>query len=416
MALNIQKLNLKFSSNIAFFLLMGITSLILTIILFPSQGTGDLANGFLLWLDRAESVGFVESFNRTITAYPPFYILVPFLLNQLFGFSFFVSYKIFLLIGIVALSISVYRLSKSKLTSLMTYLVLLVPTIGLGYGDVFLSALILFSLKFLVSNRPIVSGMIFSLAISLKFTPLILLPVIALILFNNNGGLKKISNVSKQFMRFASGVMVFPAGISAIFSPFSYLENLKLALLNGYLSGQAFNLGWLITAYKELFGDESERMLVPGVIRFTYIDVHSWLYVAMKYSATIIILIYLLTKINMILDFVTALKMSVIVLWIYYTVAPGVHENHLLIIAPFCVILWNFRKFEGYLFGYLLILAIVNPIIFYGLTGDVPSLRKILGLDYTIVLSAFNIIIFCIYIAVNLMPRNMEHRKQVKIP
>jgi hypothetical protein len=412
----IHNLNDKFFAGFALLVSVGITSIILTFILLPSKGTGDLPNGFLLWLERAESIGFVESFNRTITAYPPFYILIPFLLTKFFGFSFFVSYKIFLLIGLIFLTISIYRISKSVLISVTAYILLLVPTIGLGYGDVFLSALVLLSIKYSLLDKPFVSGVLFSLAVSLKFTPLILLPVIGLILFNNNGGFKNISIVFGKYVGFSGGVLIFPTFICAIFSPFSYLENLKLALLNGYLSGQAFNLGWLITAYRELFGIESERMLVPGVIRFTYIDVHSGLYVAMKYSATLIVLVYLLTKINVILDFATALKISIVVLWIYYTIAPGVHENHLLIISSFCIFIWNLRNFEGYIFSFVLILSIVNPIIFYGLTGETPLLRKIFGIDYTIILSGLNLIIFCIYFIVVLFRRNMKDSKQVKVP
>ena len=409
-------IRVQLSKDFVLILSAGIASLILTVILFDSQGTGDLANGFILWLERADSVGFVESFNQTITAYPPLYILVPFLLTKLFGFSFFVSYKIFLLFGMLTLTLSIYRISRSKLMSLSSYIVLVIPTLGLGYGDVYLSALIIFSLKYLVSGRTIASGILFSLAVSLKFTPLILLPVIALILFNNNGGAKHISSVLRQSVRFAGGVAFFPALICVIFSPFSYLENLKLALLNGYLSGQAFNLGWLITAQKEFFGEESERMLVPGVIRFTYIDVHSGLYAAMKYSATLLILLYLFTKINNVLDLATSLKLCVVVVWIYYSIAPGVHENHLLIVAPLCLLVWKIRAFEGYLLKYILILSIANPMIFYGWMGEATFFRKVYGCDYTIIISGINLFIFLSYYLAILFSGNMKDREQVKIP
>jgi hypothetical protein len=201
-----------------------------------------------------------------------------------------------------------------------------------------------------------------------------------------------------------------------IFSPFAYIENIKLALLNGYLSGHALNLGWLITAFGQIFGQDSARMLEPGIVRFTYVDVHSNLYLSMKYSALLLIAVYLLSRVNQELDFVAVLRICVNVVAVYYLLAPGVHENHLLFVAPFCLFLRSSIKYENFASLYILFVALINPVIFYGLDGNSFIPRLILHQDLTVVLSLVNVILFCVFYFSLLIKFDVINRKKIKVP
>ena len=191
-----------------------------TVYLLPATGTGDLENGFLLWLERAQDLGFVNSFNETVTAYPPFYILGPYCLSKLLGITFFLSYKISLVVGLVFLSFVVFKVSKSIKLSLAVYLIAVIPTLGLGYGDIFLTVFLLLSISYLINGSSIKSGIFFSLSLCFKFTPLILLPILFLLLLNKSGGfhLRNISSFLTESMRFFCGLLTFPILICLIFS------------------------------------------------------------------------------------------------------------------------------------------------------------------------------------------------------
>lgn len=395
-----------------------IIAIISTVYLLPATGTGDLENGFLLWLERAQDLGFVNSFNEVVTAYPPFYILVPYGLSKLLGLSFFLSYKTFLLLGLVFLLFVVFRVSRSFRLSLAVYLIAVIPTLGLGYGDIFLTGFLLLSISNLTNGNSIKSGLFFSLSLCFKFTPLILLPVFFLFLLNKSGGLnfRNIPSLLRESIRFVGGLSTFPIFICLIFSPFAYMENIKLALLNGYLSGQAFNLGWLITAFGQIFGQDSDRMLIPGIVRFTYIDVHSNLYLSMKYLTLFLIVVYLLSKINAKLDFIAVLRICVNIVAIYYVLAPGVHENHLLFVAPFCVFLRSSIQYETFASLYILFVAMINPVIFYGINGNSFIPRLILRQDLTVILSLSNLILFSLFYFRLFINFNVINREKVQVP
>jgi hypothetical protein len=395
-----------------------IIAIISTVYLLPATGTGDLENGFLLWLERAQDLGFVNSFNKIVTAYPPFYILVPYVISNLLGITFFLSYKIFLVLGLVFLVFVVFKVSRSFKLSLSVYLIAVIPTLGLGYGDIFLTAFLLLSISYLSKGNSIKSGLFFSISMCFKFTPLILLPVFFLVLLNKKGGLhfRNFSSFLCEVIRFLGALSTFPILICLIFSPFAYIENIKLALLNGYLSGHALNLGWLITAFGQIFGQDSARMLEPGIVRFTYVDVHSNLYLSMKYSALLLIAVYLLSRVNQELDFVAVLRICVNVVAVYYLLAPGVHENHLLFVAPFCLFLRSSIKYENFASLYILFVALINPVIFYGLDGNSFIPRLILHQDLTVVLSLVNVILFCVFYFSLLIKFDVINRKKIKVP
>ena len=197
---------------------------------------------------------------------------------------------------------------------------------------------------------------------------------------------------------------------------FAYIENIKLALLNGYLSGHALNLGWLITSFGQIFGQDSDRMMIPGIVRFTYVDVHSNLYLSMKYFTLLLIVVYLLSKINKELDFIAVLRICVNVVAIYYVLAPGVHENHLLFVAPFCLFLRSSIKYENIASLYILFVAVINPFIFYGINGDSFIPRLILRQDITVIMSLANLILFGFFYFRLLFSSNMIDSKKVKVP
>jgi hypothetical protein len=116
------------------------------------------------------------------------------------------------------------------------------------------------------------------------------------------------------------------------------------------------------------------------------------------------------------LDFVAVLRICVNVVAVYYLLAPGVHENHLLFVAPFCLFLRSSIKYENFASLYILFVALINPVIFYGLDGNSFIPRLILHQDLTVVLSLVNVILFCVFYFSLLIKFDVINRKKIKVP
>jgi hypothetical protein len=372
------------------------------------EGTRDVSDAFVPWIENAERIGFLENYRNTVTAYPPGYILLPYLLATFTSLSAFMAYKLSLLF-----SIAVCHFFTSKLMGTTQALVLdamlIYTSLILGYGDSLLIATILILVLLLKQERYLFSGITVGILIAIKFTPLIILPPIFLFVFRaqNLTVIKPPGLIIwKDISKFSLGFILWEIPFVLITGVYIYLENLKLALLNGYLSGNAMNLGWILTKIKMGPNSIPEYSENSELIRFIYIDVQGGMYKGMKLIAGTLIILIVIQSLRLKNSIENTAFVCLLSIFVYYEFAPGVHENHLTLTIPFAIILLGKTKNIFARIGLLVSsMSLINLLVIYGTTGRVNEKRILLGTDFTLLISFIEVMIALGLIIFYLFPR-----------
>ena len=371
-------------------LLLGATILCLSFLALRSPGTSDIAKAFVPWVEGALKHGFISNYQNQVTAYPPAYILIPFLLAKYLGIQAFWAYKTFL---VISLLLVIYAGSKALglRMGLILGLIFIYPSLVLGYGDSLIVAILLLIFINLESFKYYKVGVLVGLVISIKFTPIIIIPIIIIYIFRKDNfsfpkslSIIKLGNLTKTFM----GFLLWEIPLVLFTGLEMFVNNLKLALLNGYLSGNAPNMGWIITKIK--MGPNSIPSYVgdTDLIRFIYIDVHSGLYRGMKFVAMLVAVFLIMKSFQFENSLENNALLISLTLFAYYEFAPGVHENHLTLAIPFALILVKSQEKRRKILGFSLILiSLVNLFSFYTLKGNYNESRIVFGMDFSLALA-----------------------------
>jgi hypothetical protein len=354
------------------------------------RGTGDVTKAFVPWIDSALESGFLENYQDRVTAYPPGYIAIPYGISKFLGINSFWAYKIFLLLSILLAVICCTKFLSLR-GGLVLGIVLVYPALVLGYGDSLLIAILILILMSLESNKFFTSGLFLGLLICVKFTPLMLIPIIIIYSFRkenelSRGILRRIR--IRNLVKILAGALVWLIPVTYFTGLQMFINNLKLALLNGYLSGNAPNLGWIITKFQ--MGESSIPQYNENeqLIRFVYVDVHSSLYTVMKLLAMIVIVLLILKSTRRSNNLNNLALVICLVIFVYYEFAPGVHENHLTLAIPFAIILIYSKDRTKMIFGtYIIFISLLNLFSFYSFNGSYNELRIIFGTDITLILA-----------------------------
>lgn len=393
--LDIKKRLISFLNKLQYqnsFALLGIVFVWFSTLNF--SGTGDVIQAFVPWIENANQVGYLENYQKNTTAYPPGYIFIPYLLHAHTPITPILAYKLFLLFSLASCHLIGRKIFGFRRV-LVLDIFLIYPTMILGYGDSFLIALILLTFHFLNKQKFFISGISIAILIAFKFTPLIIFPPIFLYVFRTqNFSIKRsLINVNwENSINFVSGFILWQAPFIFFTGLNAYIENLKLALLNGYLSGNAMNIGWIITKFRMGSNSLPRYEEDSELIKFIYVDVHSGLYQGMKITAMTLIILIVIRSLKMENSIKNTSLLCSLSIYVYYIFAPGVHENHLTLAIPFCIILIDKFNLSATIIGILVgNLSLINLLAIYGLNGRYNEQRNLFGIDYTFFISLFEI-------------------------
>lgn len=369
-------------------------------LLYGAPGTRDVP-GFITWGNNIRYFGVLDGYALDQGPYPPF-ILHLFAMS--FANPFLSELSVYKILSITSLAVVFifYRFAFNTKTALLALLILYVPTLGLGYVDVYFIIPLAASLELLRRDRIVASSQFFLIAVMCKFTPLMCAPFLvffALTRFVSFSYIKRILVIWLVIVEIA--LMSYVYGFQTLF------ENLKLALMNAYASGNALNVGWLITW---LFPDVSavpQGQLVGSDIERIYLDVHGFVYISMRISYYFIFALIAYSYLRSQRKFgnlVVSLTASILA---YVTFSPGVHENHILLLTPFLMYIVNYRLLSKWHVWSLLLFTNINMLVFYGFTGS-QSLRYIFGFaDLSGYLAVIQTLYFC-YLMVFMIKTNFK--------
>lgn len=316
-----------------------------------------------------------------------------------FAFSTKISVLVFYFISLWAM----LKFSKSNLTNTLVILgtfSLIVQTQGLADVNIHAIPFLIVAILFLFKSKYLLSGLFTGIAISIKWQPVILIPVFLLTIFDLK---QKLSLSFKKMVRFLAGlaivpviawylVFIQPGGSEAFERSFSYLKQGA-----PMLSGQALNLNWVVTyilhivkplenfSLEHLEGLNRQIPTVNAPLIF-----QGYLF----YTAAFFILIsYWLFSKKSPGNFLTT---SLMIFFSHQILNKSAYEKHLFYSAVFMLLLFLVKstRRNRLLLILLDIMVLINLGFFYGFTGPKDINRLFLGFDMTVLFSFYYLIIY----------------------
>ena len=334
-----------------------------------SAGASDVTS-WATWSKRFHNLGFKEGYLLNLAPYPPGSTLI----NSFFIYSTNMDPKLILdCILAVVVTIFMYVAWKEAATSILpAFLLIYIPTVIGGWIDIYFALPLLLSLKYIETERYLAAGICFQISILMKYQPLLFLPFILLFIL-----LK--ARISGVLYFCSPAILVWPI-VAFIFGPSTWIETLKLAVLKANLSGQALNIGWILT-YLQHRGIDVGAYPRESVIsmRPIYLDVHGHPYLFMKivlYAVLLLLTLRFLMRTKK--EFSDLMVLLISVGLAYYLCSPGVHLNHIMLIAAPTVLLSRRKELSWFSLLSLFMVADLPVLIFYGLNG-VTSLDPLIG-------------------------------------
>lgn len=390
---------------------------------FSSVGTGDVAS-WQRYVKVSVSAPLKEliplclnyecpfpDYNGT---YPPGYILLFLTFSnilpvQIFGTFATVKLIIFIFytitfLTLISINILINRFTHSCIESLISTLMLFGTVISLtlnslwlGYTDIFIYPFILLSLFLLARHKIFFSGIFYSVAVLIKWQPLIIVPFLFIYLIKL--GRTKLLKV-KSVLLFCIGAAI-PVLLLVPLNP-KIISAIYLALTQGAYNDTVFssalNIQWITTyilhiLFPNIFGPIKDGLNtyivvtdnLPGLLNIPKLFFWSayglivWKFIKKKTESKLFFLHFLITAIA---GYFT-----------YFMFSTGVHENHLSVALLFSLILYLLypNKKSRLLLLFIDMVHFLNMFIFYGFNGSVV-IRSVGSVDLSIPLSVFSII------------------------
>jgi uncharacterized membrane protein len=379
-------------------LLLAVT-LLLTLLLLPSPGTGDVGI-FLVWMRVVHEQGLLDGYASVVAnfprglveglattgggEYPPLAYVILYAarhLGELAGLTPFASFKLALFVFHWSSVALVLVLSGSLLLAAAFSASILLSGIGLGYMDICLAPWLIGAFWMIRSGRPVLGLGLFMVSVLVKWQPLIIAPFLLLHLLGISdlrSAWAAIGGVPfRRFLALAAAAAVLLGLAFGHWPVTAFLH----AAAHPYLSGNAFNLPRLVGFVSQLLTDpafaaDSELSVTqpPAVLLLPFKTLFWFGYAA---------ILFLAARSEKTLE--NGLLFAVAGFVSYCTLNTGVHENHWFVAFVLALVLALHAPSAANR-ALALLLAVmlnVNLFTFYGIMGD-PVLPIVVGIDLSV--------------------------------
>ncbi len=349
-------------------------------LLFASHGMSDVDLYWLPWTRLATTHDVVTAYRLAAADYPPLSQLMLAMsadFGRFVGLSPLPSLKIALELGLLATCAVVWNWTKRLDTAALVGLILVVPTLGLSYIDIFFAPFLLVAF-WALSERRFAWGMLFFVAaVFIKWQPVIFAPFIFVYLWR--------TLPRRQALLLIVGIPLAALAVFALIYGGALWAAWKSALGQTVFSGNATNLPWVLTflfrALKpDLIGPlvegridnfSSGRLILTAPFKLLFAGFYGWL---------------LLRAFKVEGQFADYLRLATLGFIAYYLFNTGVHENHLFAPALAAAALFALTG-EWRILLFCALILNLNCVLFYGFTGQEPAWRLIGGVDLTAVVA-----------------------------
>ena len=355
--------------------------------LLPTPGTSDMKI-WIGWKNTSVQNGLLTSYAANPADYPPISRL---LLWAWPGAASTVNIKLLLLLALLV-STAVYFVFVRKLAyALLLFVGLLICSIGLGYLDVLWMTPFLLSFFALQKGQLALSSVCLAIATSMKWQPMIVLPVLFLyVLLGSDQILHGLSLFKRCFQAFVP-FFAYWIMILWIFGPTNVNAARSQALSQTYYSGNALNLPWIIGSILDI----KKYGLRPFPV-FALTDIPPQLQLATQFLFYFSVAMALLVFLKSRRDFKAALSASILVSLNYFFLSTSVHENHLFLAISlgFVALAFGLISLETQII--LLLMFNFNLVFFYGVSGTGIARNQLFRIDVSIILAVLYILLYLI--------------------
>ncbi len=405
-------------NNISLKWFIVIILVLLNLSLIPSTGTSD----HVAWSDYANTtITYSNPFRAHVVKevdqlYPPvstvilsaFANLWKIIIGPSKDYSIAIKISIFVFYVLTIWKLIKFKISKkdqtlslvNKLLIILTTFSLMIQTQGFADLNIYVIPTLIAATAFLFKKNYFLSGLFFGLTISIKWQPIILLPLFCATIFN----LKKLFPISaKNLFSFFIGfllipitvwmlVFIQPGGSYTMGRSFNFILHGAAAL-----SGQALNLNWIATYLLHIIEPVKYTSLTElgGLNRqietlFAPFFLQGYLFIL---ATGIILTRYWLFIKKGVHNFLNA---ALMIFFSHQILNKSAYEKHLFYTVFFMLFIYLLRPTQGNRKLLILfdIMTVMNLIFFYGFTGTKDINRLFFGFDITIAFSIYYIVIF----------------------
>lgn len=346
----------KINSKTIFWIAITILSLITAIAFFQSRGTIDVKIR-MEWVDNMQNFGWAHGYEISRVDYPPLGLLILYYVAKVAKYTFLdysQSWHLMTLFSMIATSVVMYLITKKYSLSVGTFLMFLLVSIVLGYTDIVFAPFLLMAIYFMRSKNYLLAGIFYFISVSIKWQPLILLPLFGIQLLElKKNSFKLGKSQINSLIQFGLGFLVVYLPQYKIFGD-EILISLKRATQDHHaLSANALNLGRVIYDMHL----SAPVIYLEKFLRYTF------------YSVYLLIIYKFINIKKTFYQFVLFLFMSSLS---YFILNVGVHENHLFLATLVAPILYYLNPTNIYLLVYWGLALNLNLVYFYSITGSWP--------------------------------------------
>lgn len=390
---------------------LAVLTCLLALVFLASPGTPDVGL-WLAWVGNLEQYGVRAGYAANQSDYPPLTSVILWLMMRLASWlnvEPFWALKGTLLGFLYATTVIWWAWTRNLVAASLLQLSLILNSVGLGYLDILMAPPLILGLWALAVERWLLFGLLFGVSAFIKWQPLVLAPLLAVYIWRKlSPGRFKLARGGKtdqlkpkqarggwshppQLIQALAGPLLVTLLVVVVFGG-ETLRALSAALAHPTLSGNALNLGWVITHGIRALSPASFGGLEEGLAR--YIQTDDWrLLSGPKVQFLLLYGLILLRCWRAHPRFETWLTYALAGYLAYFTFNTGVHENHLFLAVILAAALWAWGA-SGILFGVVALAANINLFVFYSIDGQGLWFSRVAWVDVALPLAVLYVLIF----------------------
>lgn len=374
------------------------------LVFFRAEGTGDIREHFIYWIDNVYQYGFRQGFIENADMYPPLSTILMYIGSRIF-FIFENAQAIrgmdLLMLLVCGLWI-IYKYNKPEYGFWMIISCLL--SVHLGFIDALVFPFLIIAFYFLQKERYCLFAVFFTLCCCVKMQPLIIAPI--LVCYFITLSIKKPYFIApiKRILQMGICAILTLTPFFLIYGIEPIMKCIRSGLIAPGFSPNGLNFIWIVQYFLEMYFPDKTMPLTNGLPEI-YWGPHGVMLIFNYVFWIIFIALVIFTLLIKHKTPIIILKICIIAYTFYFLFKLAVHENHLILAMVLTAILLCLEDtmINRWIFMVYAFITNMNMYLFYGITGityfhnlsvaNIPN-SVILASANTVVLLGVNLLLF----------------------
>lgn len=374
------------------------------LVFFRAEGTGDIREHFIYWIDNVYQYGFRQGFIENADMYPPLSTILMYIGSRIF-FIFENAQAIrgmdLLMLLVCGLWI-IYKYNKPEYGFWMIISCLL--SVHLGFIDALVFPFLIIAFYFLQKERYCLFAVFFTLCCCVKMQPLIIAPI--LVCYFITLSIKKPYFIApiKRILQMGICAILTLTPFFLIYGIEPIMKCIRSGLIAPGFSPNGLNFIWIVQYFLEMYFPDKTMPLTNGLPEI-YWGPHGVMHIFNYVFWFIFIALVIFTLLIKHKTPIIILKICIIEYTFYFLFKLAVHENHLILAMVLTAILLCLEDtmINRWIFMVYAFITNMNMYLFYGITGityfhnlsvaNIPN-SVILASANTVVLLGVNLLLF----------------------